>query len=172
MTKYFSMFNQSKIFESIWDDICGRLDETSITTFNDIHEHVWNHTLAQCKELLHKFYNKSFTYSDIDIKCFTETKSINSHITTLYNAMYHYNFSLISSFPDPKRWIPQAVKNIAMYLDFARHFMQSNSAVQVNAVQLCLKMKGLLGLKGDFSIVDNLNVQVCIYMSQDYKIVL
>ena len=165
MIEYFSMFDHSKLFESIWDDTCGRLDEASITTFDDIHEHVWNHTLAKCKELLHKFYNKSFTYSDIDIKCFAEMRSINNHITTLYNAMYHYNFSLISSFPDPKQWIPQAVKNITMYLEFARHFVQSNnSSVQFNAVQLCLKMKELLRLKGDFSIVDNLNIQVCIYV--------
>ena len=79
--------------------------------------------------------------------------------------MHHYNFSLISSLPDTKQWIPQAVKNITMYLEFARHFVQSNnSSVQFNAVQLCLKMKELLRLKGDFSIVDNLNIQVCIYV--------
>ena len=93
MIEYFSMFDHSKLFESIWDDTCGRLDEASITTFDDIHEHVWNHTLAKCKELLHKFYNKSFIYSDIDIKCFAEMRSINNHTVPL-----DLNFTLASTY--------------------------------------------------------------------------
>ena len=163
MIEHFVVFDKSKIFESIWDDFCSKLDETSITTFSDIHEHVWNHTIIACKDLLHKLYNKSFTYSDINIKCFADVKNINTHVTALYNAMHQCYDSLVSLLPDPKQWISQAVKNITMYLDFARYSMQANSdTVQINAVQLCLKMKELLKLKGDFSIVNNLNIQVCI----------
>ena len=162
MIEYFIVFDKSKVFESIWDDFCDKVDKTSITTYTDIHEHVWNHTITACKGWLHKLCNKSFTYSDIDIKCFADMRNINTHVTTLYNAMHQCYNSLVSSLPDPKHWIPQAVMNITMFLDFARYSVQANSdTVQTNAVQLCLKMKELLRLKGDFSVVNNL-IQVCI----------
>ena len=158
MIEYFIVFDKSKLFESIWDDFCDKLDKTSVTTFGDIHEHVWNHTIIACKDLLHKLYNKSFTYSDVNIKCFDDVRNINTHLTALYHAMDQCYSSLVSSLPDPKHWIPHAVKNITMYLDFVKC-----NTVQTNAVQLCLKMKELLKLKGDFSIVNNLNVQVRMY---------
>ena len=163
MIEYFVVFDESKVFESIWDDCCDKLDKASITTFNDIHEHVWKHTVKACKDLLYKLYNKSFTYADINIKCFTDARNINIHVTALYNAMHQCYNSLVSSLPDPKQWIPQAVKNITVYLNFAKYSMQANSdTAQINAIQLCLKMKDLLRLTGDFSVVHNLNIQVCI----------
>ena len=163
MIEYFIVFDKSKVFESVWDDLCDKLDKTSITSVTDVHKHVWNHTITACKDLLYKLCNKSFTYSDISIKCFANTRNIGTHVTTLYNAMHQCYNSLVSSLPDPKHWIPQAVTNITMYLDFARYSVQGNSnAVQINAVQLCLKMKELLRLNGDFSIVNNLNIQVCV----------
>ena len=170
MIKYFIVLEKSKLFESIWDNICSKLDKTSITTFSDIHEHVWNPTILRCKELLYKFYNKSFTYSDIDIKCFVEMKSINNHVinthvTILNNVMHQCYCSLVSSLPDPKQWVPKAVENLAMYLDFGRYLMQANSnTFQVNAVHLCLKMKELLKLRGDFSAVIHLNIQVRMFL--------
>ena len=163
MREYFIFFDGSEIFISIWDEFCGKIDTTSITTFDDIYKHVWSHTVTKCKELLHKFSNKSFTYSDIDIKCFGEAKQINTHVNNLYHAMHQCYSSLVSSLPDPKRWIPEAAKNIKMYLDFARDSVQANnSTVQTHAVQLCLQMKDLLRVKGDFSVVNNLSTQVCI----------
>ena len=163
MIEYFIVFDKSKIFESIWDNFCDKVDKTSITTFNDIHEHVWNHTITACAGLLYKLCNKSFTYSDIDIKCFADTRNVNTHVNTLYNVMHQCYNSHVSSLPDPKNWIPQAVTNITMFLDFARYSIQANSStMQINAVQLCLKMKELLRLKGDFSVVNNL-IQVCTY---------
>ena len=162
MIEYFIFFEKSKIFESIWDVFCSKLDTTSIATFSDIHEHVWKHTITKCKELLLKFYKNSFTYSDIDIKCFNERRNINAHVTTLYNAMHHCFNLLVSSLPNPMQWIPQAVKSITMYLDFVRHMQTNKSTMQINAAQLCLQMKDVLRLKGDFSSVNNLNTQVCI----------
>ena len=163
MIEYFIVFDRSEIFISIWDDFCEKIDKASIITFDDIHEHVWKHTIAKCKELLHKLVNKSFTYSDIDIKCFGEAKKINSYVTNLYHAIRWCYPVLVSSLPDPKQWIPEAAKNITMYLDFARDSVQANnSTVQTHAVHLCLQMKDLLRLKGDFSVVNNLNTQVCI----------
>ena len=161
MIEFFIVFDKSKVFVSIWDDFCGKVDKTSITTFNDIHAHVWNPTITACASLLHKLYNKSFIYSDIDIKCFADARNINNHVTALYNTMHQCYNSLVSSLPYPKHWITQAVKNVTMYLDFARYSVQANSeTVQINAVQLCLKMKELLRLKGDFSIVNTLNIPV------------
>ena len=160
MMEYLVVFDNSKVFESIWDNTCSKLDEESITTFNDIHEHVWNHTIVTCKDLLYKLYNKSFTYTDINFKCFTNARNINIHVAALYNAMHQcYGDSLVSLLPDPKQWMPRAVKYITMYLDFAKY---SSDTVQINAVQLCLKMKDLLKLKGNFSVVNSLNIQVCI----------
>lgn len=161
MIEHFIAFDKGKLFESIWDECCDKLDKTSVTTFNDIYEHVWNETITDCKDLLHKLYKKSFTHSDIER--FTDLKDINFHVTVLYSAMYHCYHSLVSSLPDPKEWIPQAVKKITMYLDFTKYSMQANSKTeQVNAVQLCLKLKELLRLKGNFSVVNILSDQVSI----------
>ena len=162
MTEYFIVFDKSNLFESIWDEFCDKLDKTSIRTFYDIYEHVWNQTIACCKDLLYKLYTKSFTHSDIER--FVKLRNISFHVTTLYSAMQQSNHALVS-LPDPKTWVTQAAKNVTMYLDFAKYFMQADSkTVQVNAIQLCLKLKELLRLKGNFSVVNNLHSQVCAYV--------
>ena len=160
MVEHFIDFDNSQLFESIWNEICDKLDEESISTFTDIYEHAWKPTIEGCKNLLYKLRNKTFTYSDI--KCFTDRRIINSQMTALYNAMYKCYDSQVSSLSDTKQWIPLAVRNVTMYLDFTRYSMKASSnTMQVNAVGLCLKLKELLKLKGDFSVIDNLNNQVC-----------
>lgn len=171
MIKHFLVFNKSKLFESVWNEICDKLDKTSIATFNNIYEHVWNQTIMGCKDLLHKLYNKSFTH--LDIERFANVRNITVHLTVLYDVMLQCYYPLVSSLSDPKRWIPQAAQKITMYLDFTMYSMQANSnTVLLNAVQLCFKLKELLRLKGNFSVVDNLNSQVCMYvwLLQDYMI--
>ena len=163
MIKHFIDFDRSKLFESIWNEICGKLDETNITTFSDVYVHVWKETIAGCKDLLDKLCKKSFTHSDIER--FTNLKDVNLHVTTLYNAMGRCYHSLVSSLPNPKQWIPQAATNVTLYLDYTKN---SSNTMQVNAVQLCMKLKELLKLKGDFSVLHNLNSQVCVC----YKIML
>ena len=164
MIEYFIVFDKSKVFVSIWDDLCDKVDKTSITTFNDIHEHVWNHTIAACKDLLHKLYNKSFNYSDI--KCFADEKNVYIYVTTLYKALQQCSVSFVSSLPDLKQYTSHAVRNVKAYLEFAKYSMQANSStVRINAVQLCLKMKEMLRLKGNFSVVNDLNIQVCMYVN-------
>ena len=161
MIKYFIEFDKSKLFESIWNEVCGQLDKTNITTFSDVYEHVWKETITGCKDLLNKLHKKSFTHPDIE--CFTDLRDIHLHITTLYGAMGRCYHSHVSSLPNPKQWIPQAAKNVTLYLDYTRYSKQvSSNAMQVNAVQLCLKLKALLKLKGNFSVLNNLNRQVCI----------
>ena len=166
MIKHFIEFDKSKLFESIWNEVCSKLDKTSITSLNDVHEQVWKETVAGSKELLNKLYKNSFTHSDIER--FTDVRDINMHVTTLYSVMGHCYHSVVSSLPNPRQWIPQAVQNITMYLDFIRYSKQASSnTMQVNAVQLCFKLKELLKLKGNFSVLNNLNHQVCSYMLQD-----
>ena len=161
MMEHFIAFDNSKLFESIWDEICGKLDEESINSFTDIYEHAWKPTIEGCKDLLYKLRNKTFAYPDI--KCFTDRRNVNVQVTALYNAMHKCYPSEVSSLSDPKQWIPIAVKNINMYLDFTSYSMKANSnSIQVNGVELCLKLKKLLKLKGDFSVVNNLNNQVCV----------
>ena len=163
MLQHFVVFDKSKLFESVWNEICDKLDKTNITTFSDIYEHVWNETITSCRDLLYKLYKKSFNYSDIE--CFTDAKDINSRITAMYNAMNHCYRSLVSTLPEPKYWVPQTVKSITKYLDFiTKHCKAANSnTVQVSPMQLCLKLKDLLRLKGNFSVVNTLNSQVCSY---------
>ena len=163
MVEYFIVFDNSELFESIWDRCCEKLDTTNITTFNDIYEHVWKLTITGCKDLLHKLYAKSFTYSDIDVKCLADARNISVHLTKLYSAMHRCYHSLISSLPDSKFWIPQAVSNIKIYQDFARCSEDANNNnEQISAVQLCMELKELLRLRGDFSIVKDLGNQVSI----------
>ena len=158
MLEHFIVFEKSKIFQSIWSNFCDKVDEASIATFVDIYEHVWKYTIEACKNLLHKLYNKSFTYSDIE--CFADERSLYTHVDALYNAMRQCCIDFLSSLPDYKS---QAVKNVRLYLEFARCSVQANSnTVQINAVQLCLKMKKLLRLNGNFSVVDDVNIQVSI----------
>lgn len=159
MIEHFILFNDCQPFEFIWNGFSHKLNKASIT-FTDIYEEVWKPTIASCKDLLHNLCKKSFTFSDIE--CFvTNVKNIEFHVTTLYNAMYQCDFTFVSSLSNSKQWIPQAVKNIAMYLDFAKYAIQVKSnTVKVTAVEMCLNLKKLLRLKGDFSVVNNLDGQV------------
>jgi len=158
MIEYFIVFGsdyQNQLFDLIWKEkesqFCIAVNASDIT-FNDIHQKVWKPTIKSCKDLLHKLSNKSFTYSDI--KDFTCIRNINIHINALYNAMHKCYSSYVSSLPEPKYWVQQAVKYIALYLDFA------NNTGQVNAAKLCLDLKAILKLKGDFSVVHNLESEV------------
>ena len=161
MIKHFDEFDKSKLFESIWNGVCAKLDTTSITTFGDVYEHVWKETINGCQNLLDKLHKNSFTH--LDIERFTDVRQIEMHVTTLYGAMGRCYHPLVSSLPNPKQWIPQAAKDVTLYLEYTRNSNQaSSSTMQVNAVQLCLKLKELLKLKGNFSVLHNLNSQVCI----------
>ena len=161
MIKHFIEFDKSKLFEFIWNEFCVKVDKASIATFNDVYEHVWKGTIEGCKDLLEKLYKKSFNHSDI--KCFNDFRDINMHVTTLYNIMGRCYHSHVSSLPNPRQWIPQAAQNVTLVLEYTRNSQQASSnTVQVNAVLLCLKLKELLKLNGDFSVVNNLNSQVCI----------
>ena len=161
MIEHFIVFDNSELFESIWNGCCEKFDTTNVTTFSDIYEHVWKPTITGCKDLLHKLYNKSFTYSDIDVKCLSDVRNNNFHLTKLYSAMYQCYRSQISSLSDPKYWVPQAASSINMYREFARCSKDPNSNnAQISAVQLCMKLKELLRLKGNFSVVNDLSSQV------------
>ena len=167
MLEHFVVFDKIKPFESIWNEICDKLDITNITTFIDIYEHVWKEAIKGCRDLLYRLYKKSFTYSDIEY--FTDVSNSGNPITSLYNAMRHCYHSHISSLPDPKYWVTQTVKNMTKYLAFtAKHLMSINSnTIQINSMQRCLELKDLLRLKGNFSVVNTLNSQVCMKLLQD-----
>jgi len=158
MIEHFIVFGnkyKSKLFELIWEEkesqFCDKQDLTGIT-FSDIHKQVWTPTMKSCKNLLHKLCDKSFTYSDI--KNFAHVGNIEDHVIALYNAMHQCYPAFVSSLSEPQHWIPQAVKNITLYQDFA------SNTDQVNVVKLCLKTKELLRVKGDFSVVYNLDSEV------------
>lgn len=155
MIEYFIVFDKSKLFVYIWDEYCGKLDKTNVT-FNDIYHKAWKPTIASCKDLLDKLCNESFTYSDI--KCFNGMKAIQFHVTTLLKAMQKYDGSSIPSLPE-NQWISRAVENIPKHLDFV------NSSVQVDAVKLCLHMKKLLSLQGDFSDMNYLAKHISVRLS-------
>lgn len=161
MMEHFIVFNNSKLFEFIWDKFSDRLDKTGIT-FSDIYRNLWNPVITCCKDLLYKVYHKSFTYSDIEPFA-ADVENVNIQLTALHDAMCQCYSSLVSSLPDSTKWLPQAVKNVTMYLDFAKCAMQANrNTTQVDLVQLCLKLKELLRLKGDFLAVNHLDDQVSI----------
>lgn len=157
MIEHFILFDKSKLFELIWEEkrsqFCNKSNATEVT-FHIIQEQVWNPAIESCKKLLYKLYDKSFTYSDI--KCLGNVGDINHHVVALYNIMHQCYTNSVSSLPESTEWVQQTVKSVKLYLDFA------SSTKKVNGAMLCLKLKDLLRLKGDFSVVENLVIQVSI----------
>ena len=164
MMEHFTVFGEqynSQVFECIWENkrsqYCAKFDTTSIT-FNDIYIQVMKPTLSNCLDLLHKLHNTSFTFSDI--KDFAHISNIADHLSTLYEAMNQcYSFSL----PEPAHWVPQTEKDVKLYLEFFKITEQldfANDVEQVNVAKLCLNLKVLLRVNGDFSIVNDLDAHV------------
>lgn len=164
MMEHFTVFGEqysNQVFECIWENkrsqYCAKFDITGIT-FNDVYTQVWKPTISSCQDLLHKLHNKSFTFSDI--KDFAHISNIVYHLSTLYKAI-HQCFS--SSIPEAAHWVPQAEIDVKLYLEFSKIIEQldfANNVEQVNVAKLCLNFKALLRLKGDFSIVNDLDTHV------------
>ena len=164
MVEHFNVFGsqyKNQLFEVIWEkkinEFCAKLDNAAVN-FDAIYTQVWKPTISSCKELLHKLYNEMFIFSDI--KDFAHISNIISHVANLYNAMATCYSSSVSLLPEPIHWVSQAEENVKLYLQFTKNIDQLDFASDnnhLNVAKLCLNLKELLKLKGDFSVVYNLN---------------
>ena len=161
MFEYFLIFGKkckNDFFDLMWQEHCRKFydsvaDKKNIS-FCDIYEQVWKPTIVNCQALLVGLYKRSITVSDV--KHLSEQKDIDKHLTPLCAAMHQCYPETKSVFPESEKWVSGVSKDINQLLGAFTYLEKLNEALNY-----CLNLKERLHLKGDFSVLKDLDEKVC-----------
>ena len=142
------------IFEYFWkknsESFSASKQNMEDVLFSEVHEKVWKPTISNCQVLLCKIHDKSVTFAELSV--YGHLQDLDSHLQALCSGMCKC-YPSSNSLPLPGEWIRQAVNH---FMSFQRF---SNS-IKKNGIAYCLLLKESLKLKGEFSVVEDLNKQV------------
>ena len=139
------------LFERCWRKQCKMCNH--LTTFNRVYRKVCMPVLDECKEILLSLQRKTMTLEDVDkyFQEFQQEINMENNLNLLCRGMRQC-FPDIEVLP-AKKWVHGVVAHIQEY-------KRINS--YINVAMIVLKLKGAMGLDGDFTVIYMLAQQVLI----------
>jgi len=148
----------SVIFDLLWKDkgeiFLASVADSKLISFDDIYKQVWKPTIACCESLLYGLYQRSIPLSDV--KQFCSIKNTRENLLALCDAMCQCYPDSTLTFPVSHEWISKVVIDISSALQI------SDKVTKIDTVYF-FTLKDRLKLQGDFSVLQEIDYQVCMH---------
>ncbi len=141
---------QNKLFQKIWDDHVKKTQRKSESelTIASIKTDIWDPSFHRCCTLLDSLQDRSIKLSEVD-QYFREVKDREHQIFALcYGVEMCKDGRVIG---DGRQWIYTAVDMMDQYWSVCQ---------QAKAAEIVMDLKEKLKLSGDFSLIEDIAIQV------------
>ena len=137
------------IFLDLWEKQKSKQGQKTLT-FAQVVSDVWNPVVEQCTQLLDRLYDRSISLEEVDslLERYKSRVDLKRHLIHL-----HKGVCGVKGDPTPTNgdWIVACVYRMEQYYSLKTH---------AEAASFFASFKSRLGLRGDFSVVENLSGKV------------
>ena len=141
------------IFSAIWQKKVNELADCSTLTIEDINYKLWKPAIGECNKLLTALQQRTIKLSEVD-NHFSQYQSHMDiavyNLTRLCKALREIRKCVYN-----ENKIKEAVSIMQQYWSLCKYS---------SAAKTCLQLKEQLELQGDFGVVKDLALQVCIFL--------